>query len=663
MFKDIKVKVEQQFQVLAQHQLFVVELNRDALVDAYLSCFSDLDIRQEHNCNCCKSFLRQYGGIVAIVNNEVQTIWDFELEGLYQDVPKTLAKLVREAAIRDVFVSKERVLGTDFNIQIKPDFTKRWEHFSVVLPQAKVFTGCTSVESRQGDVRSSKQVFKRALDEITIEAVETVLELISQDSIYRGQEFKQTLTKFHNAKQDYSILTEQQKELFAWLNCHCSEARIRNSSIGTLLVDLSEGRDLEQAVKAFENMVAPANYKRPTAIVTKAQLERAEQDLKDLGLDQSIYRRYAVPEDITVDNLLFVDRTPVKNDLFSGLKDDVVVNPRLFSRVEEVPVDKFISDVVPTATSLEVLLENKHTSNFMSLFAPEHRDAPTLFKWNNGISWAYVDGLTDSVKERVKAAGGSVEGELRVSLEWFNYDDLDLSVEEPNGNRIWFRSKTSPYSGGFLDVDMNAGSGQSREAVENIIFKDKNRMIDGVYKVYVHNYAKRENNYLGFNVEIECRGSVLQLGQSTAVNDDQRILVATINYTKKDGIIMVENGISESTNVQSKEVWGIDTNKFHKVTMILNSPNFWNGQEIGNKHTFFILDKARNTSRPRGIFNEFLKQDLLQHHKRVFELLGNRMVVADCDRQLSGLGFSTTQRNEVFVRVTGRTTRVIKVKF
>jgi len=662
MFKEIKVKVEKQFAELAKHPLFIVELNRDALVDAYLSCFSDPDIRQEHNCNCCKSFLRQYGGIVAIVNNDVQTVWDFELEGMYQDVPKTLAKLVREATIRDVFLSSEINLGTDFNIQVKADYTKRWEHFSMRLPAEKRHTSVASVESAQGNHRTSKQVFKRALDEITIEAVETVLELISQDSIYRGQEFKPTLTRFQEAKRDYSRLTEQQKELFAWLNCGASEARIRNSSIGTLLVDLSEGRDLEQAVKAFENMVAPANYKRPTAIVTKAQLERAEQDLKEFGLDQSIYRRYAVPEDITVDNLIFVDRTPVKNDLFSGLKDDVAVNPRTFSRMEEVPVDKFIEEVVPTATSLEVLLENKHTSNFMSLFAPEYREAPTLFKWDNGISWSYADGLTDSVKERVKAAGGTVEGELRVSLEWFNYDDLDLSVEEPNGNKIWFRAKVS-NSSGFLDVDMNAGGGQSREAVENIIFRNKNLMHDGLYKVYVHNYSKRENIDLGFNVEIECRGSVVQLGQSTAVGNDQRILVASIYYTKKDGIVELKNNISESTNVQSKEVWGIDTNKFHKVSMVLNSPNFWNGQEIGNKHTFFILDKARNTSRPRGIFNEFLKQELLQHHKRVFELLGNKMVVADCDRQLSGLGFSTTQRNEVFVRVTGRTTRVIKVKF
>ena len=61
-------------------------------------------------------------------------------------------------------------------------------------------------------------------------------------------------------------------------------------------------------------------------------------------------------------------------------------------------------------------------------------------------------------------------------------------------------------------------------------------------------------------------------------------------------------------------------------------------------------------------FNEYLKNELLEH-KRVFEALGSRMSAEPDENQLSGLGFSETQRNELVVKVTGTTERMLKIKF
>jgi hypothetical protein len=93
------------------------------------------------------------------------------------------------------------------------------------------------------------------------------------------------------------------------------------------------------------------------------------------------------------------------------------------------------------------------------------------------------------------------------------------------------------------------------------------------------------------------------------------------------------------------------------------SPNYWDAQDgIGNRHVFFMLKDCVNPENPNGFFNEYLKEDLLQH-KRVFEALGSRMAVQDTPDQLSGVGFSTTKRNEVLVKVKGQVERVLRVLF
>jgi hypothetical protein len=665
-FNTLKTKAQARFNELSQHEMFLVDLGRNDINDAYLAALPE-EVRQEHNCSCCRHFLRDIGGAVAIIDNEVETLWNFEVDYPYSEVPKALKKIVLDA-IENAKIGRllrfdTRNVGIDHNLKVTgPDSFIRYEHFHLLLPNDKLVTPGKSIASVNGLFTAAVETTQRALSELTMDAVDTVLELINQNSLYRGAEFKNTLVRFRAAKKEYDKLSGLSAALFA-VEHYNKGFNIRNSVIGTLLDDLSSGVELDRAVRSYEAKVAPSNYKRPTALVTKGMIETAEKEIKALGLLNSLYRRYAVPTDIPVSKVLFVNRAVRMPafDAFAALKEEVPVSAKEFSRVEEVPIDTFLTSVLPTATSLEVLLERPLASNFMSLVAPVHEDAPHLFQWDNGISWAYQDGLSDSVKGRVKAAGGSVEGELRVSLEWFNLDDLDLSVVEPSGNRICYSNKVSPVSGGFLDVDMNAGDLKSREAVENIVFKDKNKMRDGVYTVFVHNFRKRESIDVGFNLEIECSGETLLLGQETPVGHGESIKSVDIHYSKERGITEVVKHIG-SKQTPSKEIWGLFTNRFQPVSMVLNSPNYWEGNAKGNRHTFFILEGTKNPNSPRGIFNEYLKPELLAH-KRVFELLGSKMIVEDSEQQLSGLGFSSTQRNSVTIKVTGKTTRVIKVNF
>jgi len=672
-FEEFKAKLQQRFQLMitGQTQLYLTDVPKDLIWDTYLNAFPE-ETRQDHNCNSCRQFLKPYANVVAIVNNQVTSMWDIDCDEPFKTVAAHLNQLVISAPIRDIFVSDVPKLGTDHNFeQLEGGGVKRWNHFQVILP-ANLVTRLgrgESLDEKRGLARDTRNSFKRSLEEITVDALNTTLELIEQNSIYRGAEFKGVVEAFLKLKQNYnSLQLAYQKDNYCWAEYSkhgATVVKIRSTAIGTLLTDISEGKELDYAVGAFERIMAPANYKRPTALLTKKQIEEAQLKLQEMGLVDSLGRRYAHVDDITVNNVLFVDRETKKAnapDVFGSLKEELPTNPKAYSKVEEVSINDFIEKIVPKAATIEVLVENQHTGNLVSLIAPAKSDAPSLFKWNNGFSWAYNNNVADSMKERVKAAGGNVSGVLRFSIQW-NEDgrsicDFDAHAQEPgrNGQHIafnTFKGRQTPMSG-MLDVDMIR---PSKVGVENITWTDLNKMLNGTYVMSIHNYDGGHNT--GFTAEVECDGQVYNFSYT----GNAKGVINIAEVTLENGVFTVKSLIdSKLGSVKSTDVWGVKTNQFQKVAMIMASPNYWDGQGVGNKHTFFMLDKCKNPETPRGFFNEFLKEDLMAQ-KRVFEALGDKMKVAPSDDQLSGLGFSSTNKAHIVCRVEGAFTRVLKVNF
>lgn len=328
---------------------------------------------------------------------------------------------------------------------------------------------------------------------------------------------------------------------------------------------------------------------------------------------------------------------------------------------------------------MQVLVKNAHQNNLVSLTAPVHDDAGKLFKWDNPFAWSYNGNITDSsIRKAVQGRGGRVDGAFRFSHSW-NYDKrncslMDLHVFMPGSGittgtkpndiygtpmRVGWNNRKHTASGGVQDVDYTEAAPEGFVPVENITFPDVTRMPEGDYICKIHNWRLRQPTKGGFRAEIEFAGQVFEYEYDKPLGNKEWVDVATV--TLKDGVFTIQHHLPCSTS--SKEVWGINTEQFVRVTTLMFSPNFWDGQEIGNKHWFFLLEGCKNPEPARGIYNEFLTPEL-EKHRKVFEVLGDKTKCQPADDQLSGVGFSSTRGDEVIVQVTGyKMRKTYKVQF
>ena len=654
-FHDLQQKLLENFNELHKRygKAFQTDADKDELWNTYLESYPPyrnmlFRKRREHDCSCCRHFIKNIGGIVFIDDDlALRTIWGFEVDDPdIQIVLDAVDGYVKSRRITGIYLNKYRAVGTQSNCENDNGNIIRWEHFWLPLPQDMIYNGGATIDTIIARNRDTASVFKRSLEEISIDAIDTVLDLISSNTLYRGAEWKDEINRLREHKEKYDTLDDSKKPLYVWKAADkigVTVGRIKNHSIGVLLTDITGGMDLNAAVTHYEKIVAPENYKRPKAIYTAKTLEEAKQKITELGYLDSLQRRYAKLDDITVNNILFSNKDAakrIKGGVFDEMLAEAKTTPKKFDRAEEITIEQFISEVLPRVTEVEAYVENKHAANMVSLIAPMNAEAPSMFKWNNSFSWAYTGNITDSsIRENVKNAGGNVDGVLRFSIQWNDLDewsrnDVDAHCFEPNGFRIYFGNKRSPITNGNLDVDITHPS-QGAPAVENITYPTKSRMKPGTYTFGVHQYANRGGRD-GFRAEIAFDGQTYSYDYRRELKQGEFVIVAEVTLDR-NGKFTIKEFLPSTT--ASKDLWGVKTMQFVPVTVIMYSPNYWDEQRgIGNKHYMFMLKDCVNPEQPNGFYNEFLKQELAEH-KRVFEALGSKMKVEYVDDQLSGLGF------------------------
>lgn len=473
-------------------------------------------------------------------------------------------------------------------------------------------------------------------------------------------------------KKEYDSIDPAKRNNWTWVKSKGYPfAHFRSELIGTLCVDIQSGKDLREICLEYNRRADPVNYMKATTPITQRQINEAKKFVEENGYEESFNRRCATIDDIAVSEILHINNGEKKVlSIFDSVKasgDKVKIDVK---KIPSVPIDKFMDEILPNAQSVEVYLQGKHRNNFVTLITANDKESKPIFQWSNNFSWNYNGGLAgkSQIAEAVKNMGGNIDAPVRCSMIWNEHDDapmtdLDLHCVESH-DHIYYMSHNinrnmSLYDGqkskggGVIDIDITRPKDQVSNgiAVENIFYYN---IKDGTYKFYIHNFNDRGGQ--GVRAEIFINGDTYQYEFKGRVTKD--IVLATL--TVKNGKITIKHGeyfVGEGEE-KSENIYGLDTVKFHPVTLICLSPNYWS-DNTGNKHYFFFLKDCKAPDNMPGFHTEFLN-DELRLHRKVLEVLSSTISVESTDNQLSGLGFNATVKDELIVRINKK---LYKIQF
>ncbi|MCZ8523027.1 MULTISPECIES: YfaP family protein [Paenibacillus] len=652
--------IQSRFAAFANKSLFTTSTT--GLFEAFIHAMPK-EAQQHYTCSCCRNFINRFGGLVSISEEgeAISVLWDpGAVPAFFTDSVEAMKRIVSKASVNGVFLSFETTLGTPH--------AGGWDHLSVPLLREQVLS-FKDAGQLMADKKEDYRILVDGLEKYDRSVLDQAAALLESESLARSDKFlgaakfaQEMHEKRANAK------NHRLRDNLTWLAVAEAPAgftRISSSMIGTLLDDIAAGCTFEEISRRFAAKVSPGVYQRAQTAPSEGNIQQAEKIVAALKLENSLKRRYAAFAEIPEFIWKAEENEPVK----SGGDRAGGVFANITPRAKEAPAhavnppktvmtwDKFLRTVVPTADRIEVLANN--ANRFMALVTADDEEAPNILQWDNTFSWYYHGGIDGEIKRRVENAGGQYEGnEIRCSLIWEGYTDLDLHAYSPHGEHIFFGKKQGD-SGGWLDVDANGGSAQTFSPVENIRWS-QGRARDGRYEFKVHNYCERGRGTTPFKVELEVNGKIYAYN-GVAGSTNWETLVFSFDYIKGQ-----QPAIRSNHAASAADAWNIPANTFARVKGITRSPNLWGDNKAAHTghHIFFLLDGCKDTTegKGRGFLVETLKSELHEVRKTLEQYTAMTPILAAEHATACGMGYSKDSEWNLTVRVTsGTSTRLIYI--
>ena len=375
--------------------IFKVKVNsRHEVFETYLNGFLTAVDKQDHNCNCCKGFLRRYGNL-AILDEDCRIkslLWNEDIvDDFYKQSIANMRLLVESSQIESVFYRPI----TPSDSFIVGDVEKGgFHHFAFSVKNINKYNDELILSDSAAAIsRENFKITNINLKEFSKEVVTTVLDYFKLDAKLKVHTSHiANLAWFAELKNATSRYSGQQvSRNIVWkaiATASSGKIKIASTVVGEFLKSRSTGTSYETAKANFLKMTDASKYMRPTVAPSEGAVQAAERIFKELDLEASLDRRFLRIDEII--NWVWQPKEAIvdpsdKKGIFSDLVtkegaaecDPGQVNGGSMSWVE------FEKEILPKADKVSVFLNPAQRYLFGGMTQATNPDSKPILVWDS----------------------------------------------------------------------------------------------------------------------------------------------------------------------------------------------------------------------------------------------------------------------------------------
>lgn len=363
------------------------------------------EARQHYNCNTCRHFVNKYGGLVVInpeTGAQTPAMWDIYVNSdFFRPAVLKIFDTVHRAKVNGVFATSQTELGHAVS--------GPYSHMAVDVPvHIRYARRKDSANERVAAVSENRRLLIQSLNKYSLDVIKTALNLINSNQIAGSALIKA------NAEWFYGIATKYQEKTLNKHNYLWSVAataptgycHISSNLFGTLLEDIVNGLSAADIKAKYETKAAPDKYQRPVAAPSSGAIREAEKRFAELGLENSLRRRYARLEEIQTIWTPEPEKEPEKK---SGIFSDIIPkdarnSTKIAASSEDleptaITWEKFRSTILSTGKvkKMEFYISQWSKYPFAAILTAADMDALPIILWDkpeqrNPCSWYTYNG-------------------------------------------------------------------------------------------------------------------------------------------------------------------------------------------------------------------------------------------------------------------------------